>query len=162
MGMAVYNGKLYAGTLPRAEVYRYEGGTAWVSTGRLDTTPEVRYRRAWSMAVYRGKLFCGVLPSGHVFSLEAGRSATHDRGLAPGWHHLAGVKTSDRLKLYVDGTCVAESSAFDPSDYDLTTRAPLKIGFGQHDYFNGRMKDLRIYHRALSQAEVERVKDAGS
>jgi len=26
MGMSVYNGKLYAGTLPFADVYRYEGG----------------------------------------------------------------------------------------------------------------------------------------
>jgi hypothetical protein len=157
MGMAVYNGKLYAGTLPWAEVYRYDGGTTWTSTGRLDQTPDVRYRRAWSMAVYQGKLFCGVLPSGHVLSLEAGRCATCDRALSPGWHHLAAVKASDRLQLYVDGTCVAESTPFDPRDYDLATPTPLKIGFGQHDYFNGRMKDLRIYDRALSQPEVQRV-----
>ena len=157
MGMAVYNGKLYAGTLPLAEVYRYEGGTKWVSTGRLDHTPDVRYRRAWSMAVYDGKLFCGVLPSGHVLSLEAGKCATYDRALSPGRHHLAAVKEKDRLKLYVDGKCVAESTAFDPTDYDLTTQSPLKIGFGQHDHFNGRMKDLRLYNRALNTAEIAKL-----
>lgn len=154
MGMAVYNGKLYAGTLPLAEVYRYEGGTTWISTGQLDKTPGVRYRRAWSMAVYDGKLFCGVLPSGHVFSLEAGKSATYDRALSAGWHHLAAVKADDRLKLYVNGACVAESTKFDPGDYDLTPKKPLKIGVGQHDYFNGRMKDLRIYDRELGTAEI--------
>jgi hypothetical protein len=106
------------------------------------------------MAVYDGKLFCGVLPSGHVFSLEAGKSITYDRALTAGWHHLAAVKANDRLKLYVDGTCVAESTEFDPSDYDLTSKTPLKIGFGQHDYFNGRMKDLRIYDRVLDTAEI--------
>lgn len=154
MGMAVYNGKLYAGTLPLAEVYRYDGGTTWVSTGQLDKTPDVRYRRAWSMAVYDGKLYCGVLPSGRVFSLEAGKSTTYDRALSAGWHHLAAVKADDRLRLYVDGACVAESTTFKSVDYDLTSETPLKIGFGQHDYFNGRMKDLRLYDRVLSTAEI--------
>ncbi|MDA0835910.1 MAG: LamG domain-containing protein [Planctomycetota bacterium] len=154
MGMAVYNGQLYAGTLPLAHVFRYEGDNRWVSTGAVDTTPDVTYRRAWSMAVFDGKLFCGTLPSGHVLSLEAGRSATYDRALSAGWHHLAAVRTENRLKLFIDGELVSESSEFDPDQYDLTTDQPLKIGFGQHDYFNGRMKDLRIYNRALSKDEL--------
>ena len=74
MGMMVYNGKLYAGTLPTGSVYRYDGEGEWVSTGQLDTTPDVKYRRAWTMAVYQGRLFCGTLPSGNVLSLEAGRT----------------------------------------------------------------------------------------
>ena len=157
MGMAVYNGKLYAGSLPRADVYRYDGGATWTSTGQLDHTPDVKYRRAWSMAVYDGKLFCGVLPSGHVLSLEAGKCATYDRSLPAGWHHLAAIKSDTRLVLYVDGVPVAQSSIFDPSDYDLSAALPLKIGFGQHDYFNGRMKDLRIYSRALTAPEVAKL-----
>ena len=152
--MMVYNGKLYAGTLPLAEVYRYDGGTTWTRTGQLDTTPDVRYRRAWSMAVYQGKLFCGTLPSGHVFALEAGKNVTHDHELAPGWRHLVAVRHNDRLKLYVDGMLVAASSPFDPADYDLSNDGPLRIGFGAHDHFNGRMSDLRLYNRALTDAEV--------
>ena len=62
--MAVYNGKLYAGTLPLGEVYRYDGDQKWTLTGQLDTTPNVKYRRVWSMAVCQGKLFAGTLPSG--------------------------------------------------------------------------------------------------
>jgi hypothetical protein len=89
-----------------------------------------------------------------VLSLEAGKSVTHDRALTAGWHHLAAVKANDRLKLYVDGVCVGESSNFDPSDYDLATEIPLKIGVGQHDYFDGRMNDLRIYNRMLSTDEI--------
>ena len=158
MGMAVYNGKLYAGTLPLADVYRYDGLNNWVSTGRVDTTPDVRYRRAWVTAVYNGKLFCGTLPSGHVMSLEAGKSVTHDRALPPGWHHLVAVKDKTRLRLYIDGKQVAESTEFDPANYNLRNDQPLKIGFGQHDWFNGRMKELRIYSRALSPDDVLRVK----
>ncbi len=154
MAMAVYNGKCYAGTLPLAQVYRYDGGTTWTCTGQLDKTPDVKYRRAWSMAVYRGRLFCGTLPSGHVLSIEAGRCVTHDRALAPGWRHLAGVRDGDRLRLYVDGKCVATSSPYKPADFDLTNDEPLKIGFGAHDYFSGLLSDVRLYNRALTGAEI--------
>ena len=154
MAMMVYNGQLYAGTLPLAEVYRYDGGTRWRSTGQLDTTPDVRYRRAWSMAVYRGKLFCGTLPSGRVYSLEAGKSATFDEELQPGWRHLAAVREHDHLKLYVDGHVVARSTSFDPAAYDLGNDRPWRIGAGAHDYFNGCIGDLRLYDRALTEAEI--------
>ena len=160
MGMAVYNGKLYAGTLPLAEVYRYDGQDRWVSTGQLDTTADVRYRRAWVTAVFDGKLFCGVLPSGRVRSLEAGKSVTYDRALSPGWHHLVAVKQAGRLKLYLDGEHVGDSRRFDPSRFVLDNDSPLKIGFGQHDYFNGKMKDLRIYDRVISVDEIERIRAA--
>ena len=159
MGMAVYNGKLYAGTLPLAEVYRYDGDEAWLSTGRLDKTPGVRYRRAWSMAVFQGKLFCGTLPSGRVYSIEAGKSVTHDHALPAGWVHLVAVRGANRLRLYVDGKLAATSSAFNPEDYDLFNDQPLKIGFGAHDYFDGKLKDVRIYRRALTDRQVAALAD---
>ncbi len=66
--------------------------------GRVDTTPDVKYRRAWSMAVYRGMLFVGTLPSGKVMSLKAGAVVTLDRQLPSGWVHLAAVKGKDQVK----------------------------------------------------------------
>jgi hypothetical protein len=154
MGMAVYNGKLYAGTLPLAQVYRYDDDATWTLTSQLDFTPNVLYRRAWSMALFKGQLFCGLLPSGHVFALTAGANASYDRELKPGWKHLAAVRQSDHLKLFVDGKQVAESSKYDPSAYDLTNDEPLKIGFGGHDYFNGSLSDLQLFGRALSADEI--------
>jgi hypothetical protein len=154
MGMAVHNGKMYAGTLPLAEVHRYESGKTWTRTGQLDRTPDVKYRRAWSMAVYRGKLFCGTLPSGHVHWLEAGKSVTHDRMIEPGWRHVAAVRADGRLRLFADGKLAAESDSFAARDYNLSNGKPLRIGFGDHDYFNGMMRDVRLYGRALSGPEV--------
>ncbi len=154
MGMLVHNGQLYAGTLPLAEVYRYDGGPAWTRIGRLDKTPDVKYRRAWTMAQYNGRLFCSTLPSGRVHSLEAGRCVTHDRELPPGWHHVAAVKHGGLLKLYVDGKPVAESARFDPAGFDLSTDAPLLIGAGAGDYFRGALADVRLYPRALSAQEI--------
>ena len=157
MAVAVYNGKFYAGTLPFANVYRYDGEQGWTDTGRLDLTPEVRYRRAWSMAVHGGKLYCGVLPSGRVMRLEAGKSVSYDKALQPGWRHVTGIRSEGQLQLYVDGELVSESSEFDVEHFELKPNTPLRIGFGQHDYFNGRMKDVRVYNRALSAAEVQRL-----
>lgn len=155
MPLAVYNGKMYGGTLPLAHVYRYEKDGQWTFTGQLDTTPDAKYRRAWSMAVYDGRLFCGTLPSGRVFSIRAGQAASYDRALEPGWRHLAAVRDADRLRLFVDGAQVAESVPFEPDSFDLTTSAPLTIGFGPHDYFNGAMRDLRIYNRALDARDIQ-------
>ncbi len=157
MAVSVYNGKFYAGTLPMADVYRYDDKSHWTHVGQLDHTPDVKYRRAWSMAVFDGKLFCGVLPSGHVHSLEAGKAVTYDQQLPAGWRHLAAVRADDRLQLYVDGKLVTESTAFDSHEWNLQPDMPLKIGFGQHDYFNGRMKDVRIYGRALRADQIREL-----
>ena len=155
MPLAIYNGAMYSGSLPLGEVYRYNGGVDWTNVGRLDLTPDVRYRRVWSMAVYQGRLFAGTLPAGRVKSIEAGKSVTYDLALKPGWRQITAVKEKSHLKLYVDGELVATSSAFDPGEYDLSNGEPFKIGFGAHDYFHGNMKDVQLFKRALSAAEVQ-------
>ncbi len=163
MPLVVYNGKMYGGTLPLAEVYRFDEGAdvaaaaAWTKISRLDLTPDVRYRRVWTMAVYQGRLFAGVLPSGHVHSVEIGHNVTHDRALPTGWHHIAAVRDSDRLRLSIDGEPVATSTTFAGEDLDLTSNQPLRIGFGTTDHFPGQLSNLRIERRALTQAEIRQL-----
>ncbi|MEZ6071144.1 MAG: LamG-like jellyroll fold domain-containing protein [Pirellulales bacterium] len=159
MPLVVYNGKLYGGTLPNAEVYRYDGDDEWRKIARLDFTPDVRYRRVWSMAVYQGRLFAGTLPGGHVHSVEIGRNVTSDRALAPGWRHIAAVRDDDQLRLYVDGKLTGVSAPLDGEEYDLAADQPLRVGFGANDYFNGRMRDLRVYRGALA---AERIAELAS
>jgi len=157
MPLVTYNGKLYGGTLPLAEVYRFDGDGQWANIGRLDLTPEVKYRRAWSMAVFQGRLFCGTLPSGRVHSIEAGKNATVDRELKPGWRHVAAIRRGTRLELYVDGELAGRSAEFQPADYELTTQVPLRIGLGAHDYYCGRMADVRLYRGALTPETIQQV-----
>lgn len=154
MGMMVYNGKLYTGTLPSSKVYRYDGDGSWTPIGEQLDNAEGKYRRAWSMALYQGRLFCGTLPSGKVFSLEAGVSVTHDHALAPGWRHIAATRRDGVLRLYVDGACVAESASPDMPPLQLADGKPLAIGFGPGDYFNGWMRELRLYKRSLTEDEI--------
>jgi hypothetical protein len=153
MGMLVHNGRLLAGTLPLAEVYAYDGQTKWARLTQLDHTPEVRYRRAWTMAEHAGRVFCSTLPSGHVYAYRAGAGVSWDSTFPAGWHHVAAVKSNDQLKLFVDGKLVGNAS-FNIADYDLDSNAPLRIGFGANDYFDGRLSDVRIYQRALHEAEI--------
>ncbi|HUG90473.1 MAG TPA: LamG domain-containing protein [Planctomycetaceae bacterium] len=157
MGMLVHNGRLMAGTLPLAEVYAYRGESTWERLVRLDHTPDVKYRRAWTMAEHEGRLFCSTLPSGRVYAFEAGKSATWDRPFPAGWHHVAAVKAAGRLAIYVDGEQVARSQPFDAGDFNLDGDVPLQIGFGSNDHFCGRLSDLRLYGRALSEAEIRRL-----
>ncbi|MBP86534.1 MAG: hypothetical protein CMJ64_07455 [Planctomycetaceae bacterium] len=159
MPLIVYNGKMYAGTLPSAEVYRFDDPN-WTKFARLDFTPDVRYRRTWTMAVYKGRLFAGTLPSGHVHSIEVGRNVTCDRALPAGWVHLAAVRADDHLRLYVNGKRVATSAKFSAADYGLSNDKPLKIGFGAHDYFSGKLADVRVYSGALSENEIAELASA--
>jgi hypothetical protein len=157
MGMLVHNGRLIAGTLPLAEVYQYEGGSQWQHLARLDHTPDVRYRRAWTMAEHEGRLFCSTLPSGRIFAFEAGRTAGWGHSFPAGWHHVAAVRSKDRLTLYVDGSRVAESAAFDASGFALDGNALLRIGSGPSDHFHGRLADLRLYSRALQPDQIRQT-----
>ncbi|MBG85690.1 MAG: hypothetical protein CMO80_02175 [Verrucomicrobiales bacterium] len=152
-----YNGKLYAGSLPMAEIFRYDGGEGWNSVGRVDLTPKVIYRRAYSMAVFKGRLFSGTFPSGHIRSFEAGKVVSHDRELKHGWRHIAAVKAGGKLRLFIDGKQVAESENFDAKSFDLSNDAPLRIGFGQYNHFKGQIKDVRLYGRALTKSEVNKM-----
>jgi hypothetical protein len=106
------------------------------------------------MAEFRGEVYCSTLPSGHVYSYAAGATAMDDRTLGDGWHHVAAVKDRGELRLYVDGELCGRQS-FDAAEYELTSDAPLRIGFGQNDYFHGRMHDVRCYDRALPPAEIQ-------
>ncbi|MCC6488751.1 MAG: hypothetical protein IT364_14730 [Candidatus Hydrogenedentes bacterium] len=154
MGMMTYNGKLYTGTLPSAQVYRLDRDGAWTPIGQALDTSDNKYRRAWSMALYRGRLFCGTLPSGRVFSIEAGRNVTCDHALGSGWHRITAVRRDNRLFLYSDGELTGSSAPLNSAAYDLGEGIPLRIGFGAGDYFNGWMRDLRVYLRGFSEEEL--------
>ncbi len=189
MDLLVYNGKLYGCSIPRAEVCRYDGGPAWTSLKRFHspkgwtpvppkkaTPAQVKeWARVTSMTIYDGKLFAGtgnctssVLDSpenetlGRVFCLDAGRVASDGHDLGPGWKHIAAVREKGLLKLYTNGRLAAVSAPFDPADYDITTGRPLRIGFGQTDYFRGKIAELRLYNRALGESEIAQLAAAPS
>lgn len=89
-----------------------------------------------------------------VFSMESGKWVSYDEHMGPGWKHLAAVRERGQLKLYVDGKLVAKSSSFNASYYDIGIDRPFRIGFGQTDYFAGKIADVRVYNRSLTARQV--------
>ncbi|MBS0210820.1 MAG: LamG domain-containing protein [Planctomycetes bacterium] len=155
MGMMVHNGRFVAGTLPLAQVYAYDGAGKWSLWQRLDLTPDVEYRRAWTMAEHAGEVFCSTLPSGKVWAARQGRQVSWDHTLPTGWHHVAAIKTANRLTLYVDGKQVAENADLDTSAWNLDSSAPLRLGSGINGPFNGQLVDLQIHQRAITPSEIK-------
>jgi hypothetical protein len=184
--LVVYNGKLYAGSIPRSEVWRYDGRKGWTRMARFfapegwepapvdASVPNYSERvkewsRLTSLTVYDGRLFAStgsctgsVLDApcdvrGKVFSMEAGKCVSYDHDLGSGWRYVAAVKERGTLKLYVDGTLKARSPSFDPGEYDISNREPLRIGSGELDYFCGKIQEIRIYSGTLSDRDVRTI-----
>ncbi len=74
------------------------------------------------------------------------------------WYHLVGVKNGTVLKLYINGQHDTTHTITN-GPYDITNSAPLVIG---HNYVNlsgrfhnGTIDEVRIYNRALTEAEIK-------
>jgi hypothetical protein len=89
-------------------------------------------------------------------------------GVAPGyldfnWHHVAGVISSSGMKLYFDGTVIATN----PDGTDIAYSIGSDLFVGRHGSgitkfdFGGNIDDVRIYARALSDAEVQQLAQGG-
>lgn len=87
--------------------------------------------------------------------VERGRGTTGPSPLRLNtWSHLAGTYDGVTLKLYVNGVPVVEK-AFSGSIQAST--GALRIGGNGlwGEYFQGRIDEIRIYNRALSQTEIQ-------
>jgi len=158
MGMAMYNGMMYAGSLPSAFVYRMDE-SQWSNVGCLDSTP-VNLRRVWTFAVHGGRLYAGTLPTGKVWRLQAGAMATADRVLPGGWRHIAAVRRGGWLELFLDGELISRSWRFHPNHFQLDNSQPLTLGFGRHEHLDGMLSDVRIYDGAMRPEQVRKLAQA--
>jgi len=76
------------------------------------------------------------------------------------WHHVAAVRNQDRIYLYIDGQPDTDSATGLPyrqlvnnSDSNFGLRAIGNRGTPS-EWYGGDIDDVRIYKRALSQAEI--------
>ncbi|MDP3790663.1 MAG: LamG-like jellyroll fold domain-containing protein [Candidatus Omnitrophota bacterium] len=61
------------------------------------------------------------------------------------WYHLAVTRASGTLRIFLNGTQIASGS--DPRSIDGGTLG-TRIGYGQYNYFNGFVKEVRISNSA--------------
>jgi hypothetical protein len=87
-------------------------------------------------------------------SNRIGVNATYDEEFPTGWQHIVARRARSQLAVFLNGQLVAESAMFEPAHYDLSITAPFQIGFGANDNFLGGLRDVRIYHGALSPEAI--------
>jgi len=106
-------------------------------------------------ASYSGK------PAGGVFNPSAAKIPQGPSALPTGaWSHLAFTSDGTNLKLYVNGELVKTESAIAAKANGST----LKIGRNgiTGAWFDGRIDEMRIYDKPLSQAQVEADRDTAT
>lgn len=85
---------------------------------------------------------------------------SHEFGADPdGWHHVAAVYGGGSLLLYVDGNFVGSTQG------NLQTEdCLLSIGSSRDssNYFDGKIDDVRIYNRLLTQTEIMETSDVSA
>jgi len=81
------------------------------------------------------------------------------------WHHIAGTYDGSHVRLYVDGDEIGSGTPTNISiAYGLATNDDLLIGqFGGTCSlpFRGDVDEVEVFNRALGEAEIEAIYDAG-
>ncbi len=84
------------------------------------------------------------------------------------WHHVAAVldapegdqATVGNLKLYIDGQPAPGTYTNSSQGIDTASNFPVRVGVMQHSgdvlqlFFNGRLDEVRLYDRALTDQEI--------
>ncbi len=74
------------------------------------------------------------------------------------WHHCATTYSNGVLKIYVDGALDDSVTSVAPLETQFRSSAALQIGFCAADNkFIGKLDDIRIYNRVLTDAEIAAV-----
>ncbi|MGW1129587.1 LamG-like jellyroll fold domain-containing protein [Streptomyces sp. NPDC002526] len=78
------------------------------------------------------------------------------------WYHLVGVRSGDRIKLYVDGKLASTAPA---GSADVSSGA-LSVGRAKWsgnntDFWNGSVDQVQVYDKALTDQEVTALYDGG-
>jgi hypothetical protein len=88
--------------------------------------------------------------------MQTGATVSVDRDMGAGWRSIVATREGDSLALFVDGKLAARSHSSQP-EIDISSNAALQIGFGPQSYFHGKIRDVRLYNRALKEDDVQRL-----
>lgn len=168
------------------QAFSFDGTTAGVMFGRridVDPTAYVSTIAAWikpdryaAMALLSRDSFAGwqwrltvegrpsfCLATG-LPSLGCDRAGLVGRGaLTPGaWHHIAIVKSEDRILLYQDGQIDAEASlaGYQPppgQNYDEEPVMRLGVDRAGNSRFSGLIDEVTMFRRALGASEIAQL-----
>ena len=67
------------------------------------------------------------------------------------WHHIAACRTGNTIKIFIDGDEKVSGSY--PYKINTNTGQPLRVGYNDSHYYNGRIQDVRIYKGVAKYTE---------
>jgi hypothetical protein len=141
--LEVSRGRLLAGMWPEGRVVAYRSGESWDDMGLLGDSTEIM-----ALSVYNGSLYGAAIPRAEIFRYDGDRRWTSLRRFfsPPGWD--PGPALGPAREEVNNWSRITA----------LTTAGPLKIGFGEQDYFTGLIRDVRLYRRGLDENEIAAVR----
>ncbi|MCL9813021.1 LamG-like jellyroll fold domain-containing protein [Natranaeroarchaeum aerophilus] len=76
------------------------------------------------------------------------------------WYHLTGIYDGDEARIYVDGELEGTTTV----DGEMTDASEFGVGIGENldasgRHLDGRMDEVRLYDRALTETEVTSLED---
>jgi hypothetical protein len=183
MAFNVYNGKLYAGAIPHAEIFRYERDGSWTSLRRLFDPPGWRpvlvanmgrppdgdrrmreWSRVTSLTQHAGLLYAsiGSCTSAAIDAPADVRGSVHALGVG------IVATTPDSLepgwhhvaarawetRVSVHIDGREVATASGQLPGPATTSARLRIGEDETGLYGGRLAGFRIHHRPLDEREI--------
>jgi outer membrane protein assembly factor BamB len=132
---------------------------AWIKAEKPDGAIAARggVNHGYALVLKGGKPEFTIRVSDVAYSVTAGEAVTGQ------WTHVAGVLTEDKqLQVYINGALAASEKVIGPlvasPGQPMEVGADLSTGAGEYESpfgFTGAIDEVRLYHRALSEAELQ-------
>lgn len=137
---------------------KYDGKSGGAVFSRMDVPSNYRGYDMWIQGSNIGTHIV------HSWPGNAIKVVSKDSLKANTWQHVVisydGGQKAAGVNIYIDGKLSANTVEADALDGTLETKVPFKIGSRSNGAnWKGEVDDIRIYDRALSEAEVPRAKD---
>jgi hypothetical protein len=128
------------------------------------------HRQEWTFRIYSADNNVGRANriSFYLFNLAGGIGVgSHyqdpSNPVQPGvWIHVVGAADAERVYIHINGLLV-QSKAYSGSITPQHGTAPFRIGTRDfHSYFNGQIREVRLWNRLLSAAEIDALYNSGT
>ena len=73
------------------------------------------------------------------------------------WHHFLVERIGDNVRIYSNGSNMVERTVFPINDISPTGDLIIGKRGGDVNYFGGKIDDVRIYNRALTESEIQEL-----
>lgn len=135
----------------------------WMGKGEV-------HQQEWTFRIYSADNTVGRANriSFYVFDLAGGLGVGNHyqdpaNPVEPGvWIHVVGAADTEKTYIYINGQPI-ESNVYSGSITPQHGTAPLRIGTRDfNSYFDGQIREVRLWNRVLSAAEVNALYDSGT